>query len=50
MAVLRKTFSFNCDLQIDQKINVKEDPRRETDSSFDSLPSGYEVLIRRNFM
>ena len=27
-----------------KKIKVKEDPRRETDSSFDSLPSAYEVL------
>ena len=30
------TFSFSSDLQIDKKINnVKEDPRRKTDSNFD---------------
>ena len=35
-SVKKSTFSFSCDLQIDKKINnVKEDPRRKTDSNFD---------------
>ena len=35
-SVTKSTFSFSCDLQIDKKINnVKEDPRRKTDSNFD---------------
>ena len=51
-SVKKSTFSFSSDLQIDKKINnVKEDPRRKTDSNFDfshALPSAYEVLVRRN--
>ena len=35
-SVKKSTFSFSSDLQIDKKINnVKEDPRRKTDSNFD---------------
>ena len=34
--VKKSTFSFSFDLPIDKKINnVKEDPRRKTDSNFD---------------
>ena len=51
-SVKKSTFSFRSDLQIDKKINnVKEDPRRKTDSNWfprATLPSAYEVLIRRN--
>ena len=35
-SVKKSTFSFSSDLQIDKKINnVKEDPRKKTDSNFD---------------
>ena len=35
-SVKKSTFPFSSDLQIDKKINnVKEDPRRKTDSNFD---------------
>ena len=35
-SVKKSTFSFSSDSQIDKKINnVKEDPRKKTDSSFD---------------
>ena len=35
-SVKKNTFSFSYDLLIDKKINnVKEDPRRKTDSNFD---------------
>ena len=35
-SVKKSAFSFSSDLQIDKKINnVKEDPRRKTDSNFD---------------
>ena len=35
-SVKKSTFSFSSNLQIDKKINnVKEDPRRKTDSNFD---------------
>ena len=35
-SVKKSTFSFSSDFQIDKKINnVKEDPRRKTDSKFD---------------
>ena len=51
-SVKKSTFSFSCDLKSDKNINnVKEDPRRKTDSNFDFsqvLPSTYENLIRRN--
>ena len=34
-SVKKSKFSFSCHLQIDKKINnVKEDPRRKTDSNF----------------
>ena len=34
-SVKKNTFPFSSDLQIDKKINnVKEDPRRETDSNW----------------
>ena len=53
-SVKKSTFSFRSDLQINKNINnVKEDPRRKTDSNFDfshELPSTYEVLVRRNVM
>ena len=35
-SVKKSKFSFSCHFQIDKKINnVKEDPRRKTDSNFD---------------
>ena len=35
-SVKKSHFSFSCDLQIDKKINnVKDNPRRKTDSKFD---------------
>ena len=35
-SVKKSTFSFHSDLHIDKKINnVKEDPRKKTDSNFD---------------
>ena len=44
MAALRKGILFSRHLQIDKKINnVKEDPRRKTDSNFD-FPSYLEVV------
>ena len=39
-SVKKSTFSFNCDLKIDKKLNnVNEDPRRKTDSNLDFFPS-----------
>ena len=31
---MKNKFSFSCHLQIDKKIDVKEDPGRKTDSNF----------------
>ena len=47
-SVKKSIFSFSCDLQIDKKFNnVKEDPRRKTDSNFDfSQALRYLVLMR----
>ena len=47
----KSNFSFSSYLQTDKKINnVKEDPRRKTNSIFvfSKLLSAYEVLTRRN--
>ena len=33
-SVKKSKFSFSCRLQIDKKLNVKEDPRKKTDTNF----------------
>ena len=33
-SVKKSKFSFSCHLQIDKKLNVKEDPMRKTESNF----------------
>ena len=52
-SVKKNTFLFSSDLQIDKKIsNLKEHPRRKTDSNFDFFQVlrclVFKVLIRRN--
>ena len=51
-SVKKNKFSFSCHLQIDKKINIKDDPMRKNDSNFNfpNLPSALEVLTRRNIM
>ena len=52
-SVKKCTFSFSSDWQIDEEINnVKEDPRRKTNSNFNFSQAlrCLEVLIRKNVM
>ena len=41
-SVKESKFSFSCHLEIDKKLNVKEDPRRKTDTKFFL---SYQVLM-----
>ena len=50
-SVKKSKFSFSCHLQIDKQLNVKEDPRRKTDTNFPQAAKYlYEVLTRWNIM
>ena len=49
-SVKKNTFSFSYDLLIDKKINnLKEDPRRKTDSKFDFFQALRCLLVLMRF-